>query len=95
MKKNKVFDFGKEGNQEGNVNRLGNNQLRTIATVSSTLESNVKCFDLGTKQPFALSMASLNGKTSAPEMPHCDCYKPTCIGSNLLLQQQSIIDQHR
>jgi hypothetical protein len=97
MKKNKVYDFGTEA-QESTVSstlegRLAENQLRTIATGPSTLESSIKCFDFGNKQPYIMSMASFNGKTSMPEM-HCDCYKPCCISGNLLLQQQSMTGQH-
>lgn len=101
MKKNKVFDFGNKIQEptmssplEGDTIRVGQSQLRTIPSLSGTLETNVKCFDLGNKQPYTMpTMASLKGRTSMSEM-HCDCYTPTCIGSNLLLQQRSMMGQN-
>ena len=101
MKKNKVFDFGPEAQEstvsstiEENVNRVENNQLRAIAAVSSTLEPNVKCFHLGIKQPYTMPMTSLNCKAGLSEVPQCDCYKPNCIGNNVLLHQRSVIGHH-
>lgn len=93
MKKNKVFDLGMENEESGNleVNRLGND-LPATASVSSTFESNVKCFDFGNKQSFTITTASMDDK---PSMLHCDCCKPISIGRDVLLHQHHMIGQHR
>ena len=103
MKKNKVFDFGTETQEprmsnpdEDTIHTAHTSQLHSIPTLSGTLETTAKCFDFGNKQPYTMpTMANLKApRTNLPEMA-CDCYKPTCVGSNLLLQQRSMMRQNR